>query len=693
MKRTRKSWIPSRSLILRLAAGLLLFLLAGPPLINLALRTPRAHRALLARLEASFGRPVDVGNFSVSLLGGLRVEANFVTVAEDARFGNEFFLRAEQITASLRWSALLRGRLEFGNLALLRPSLNLVRDARGNWNLLAWLPPAGLAPSPPGPTVAAPRLYRISVDAGRVNLKQGEDKHPFALVDVNGNFSQASSGNWQMDFRAQAFRAGSMTQEPGELRVRGAIGGPHSRILPADLLVTWDRASIADVLRLVRGNDFGLRGTLAAEVRIQAASAAPDAPLEWIFKGSSRLEALHGWQLPPRPADPALNLQFDAAWRPASARVAVRQALLESAHSSIIGEGEIAAGPDASSSFRLRSAGIHLGDAFAFYRAFHEAVSAGAELEGAAGLDAEMQGWPLRLTSLHMLVPEGRLHVPGLESSLAFQRASLQFNPRNQQLEFAPLTITLPANVPEPARRLVFIPAEFWLEATIRTNEAWTGEWKLTGQSRAASTVRAVGAALGLYSVRAWQSAGWELEGPLNIALAWQTRFFPFRAKASGTIVSRQATLRSPFLREPVSCGIFRIEFGGPLRIVLTDAQALGGRWTGTLLAVAPRQWDMALRTLRLNVAEFDAALALRDDPNAHGLGAVLVPASAEIQASRLQGRILLNPQLSSPFLQPLHPADLSLALQLETIPRRVFRLTGTLAAPVIDRQPVIAQP
>src|SRR5208282_5596330 len=108
--------------------------------------------------EASFGRPVEVGRFDFSLLDGARLEAHSVTVSEDSRFGHEYFLRAETLTAGLRWRALLSGRFEFGTLSLSRPSLNLVRDAQGRWNIERWLPPAspGMSPGFVGPP-AAPR--------------------------------------------------------------------------------------------------------------------------------------------------------------------------------------------------------------------------------------------------------------------------------------------------------------------------------------------------------------------------------------------------------------------------------------------------------------------------------------------------------------------------------------------------------
>src|SRR5271166_6403006 len=139
-----------RWLGLAFAAAILLLAKTG---VSGALEHGWARRTLLARLAASFGRPVDVGRFQMSLLSGLRLEADSVSVAEDPRFGQEYFLRAQQLTAGLRWTALLRGRIEFGVVSLSQPSLNLVRLPDGSWNIESWLPPA----SQPLPSSAAAR--------------------------------------------------------------------------------------------------------------------------------------------------------------------------------------------------------------------------------------------------------------------------------------------------------------------------------------------------------------------------------------------------------------------------------------------------------------------------------------------------------------------------------------------------------
>ncbi len=96
-----------------------LLVAAASECLSLSLRTRRAHQFLTFKLEAAFGRRVEVGHFAFSLFDGPRIEAEPVTVEEDPRFGEEYFLRAERMTAGLRWGRFLLGAS--------------VQDCRGRW--------------------------------------------------------------------------------------------------------------------------------------------------------------------------------------------------------------------------------------------------------------------------------------------------------------------------------------------------------------------------------------------------------------------------------------------------------------------------------------------------------------------------------------------------------------------------------
>src|SRR5262249_53005160 len=63
----------------------------------------RIRRRLNARLEAAFGRPVEVDRYGFSFWGGPTLEADGVQVGEDPRFGHEYFLRADSLAVRLHW--------------------------------------------------------------------------------------------------------------------------------------------------------------------------------------------------------------------------------------------------------------------------------------------------------------------------------------------------------------------------------------------------------------------------------------------------------------------------------------------------------------------------------------------------------------------------------------------------------------
>ena len=81
--------------------------IAAQVAVSVAVRTHRLHNYLVAHLEKAFGRPVQVKHFNIEMLPSPRLYASDVTVGEDPAFGYEYFLRAENLTASLRWTGFL----------------------------------------------------------------------------------------------------------------------------------------------------------------------------------------------------------------------------------------------------------------------------------------------------------------------------------------------------------------------------------------------------------------------------------------------------------------------------------------------------------------------------------------------------------------------------------------------------------
>ena len=93
----------------------------------------------------------------------------------------------------------LRGRLEIARLSLTEPSLNLVRNSEGRWNLEKLVERA--ASTPVAPTAKArsevrPGFPYIEADHGRINFKFGQEKKPYTLTEANFALWQDSENAW-----------------------------------------------------------------------------------------------------------------------------------------------------------------------------------------------------------------------------------------------------------------------------------------------------------------------------------------------------------------------------------------------------------------------------------------------------------------------------------------------------------------
>ncbi len=595
----------------RVIAALAIALWVASIGISLLLRHSRINRFLTVRLASAFGRPVQVDRYDLSLLSGIRLKAESVTVGEDPRFGNEYFLRAEELTASLRWQALLRGHIEFGTLSFTRPSLNLVLAPDGRWNLEDWLPrPPGSfassavpsAPTPPSahPTVpgtaasAVPRLMRIEVESGRIDFKRGPDKLPFALVGVNGVVEQDGPGRWSLDLESRPMRAAVVVQEAGTIRVRGHVGGTSSRLRPVDLELNWADASLSDILRLARDQDYGIRGRLS--LLLQAHSDGPD----WNFTAATQFRRLHRWDLPLQPGDPAFNLNFSAQWWPSDSRMELLHALLEAPRSTARASGSFswaraAAGGDlraAPNNFDMQvlSSAIDLDDVLAWYRAFHSGVGNELSLRGTAGVDLALTSWPPRIEQATVVTEDVLLEGGSLREPVRVSGVSVHVDRANAVL--APVNITLAGQV-----------ASIRLEASGRHTADWQWNAKTAGQTERLQNLFAAAAATG------WAlPGGWAMEGPAKFDLRWQDARNPFRELPLGTIDVAGISIRAPFLNQPIGQVKAHVDLRpAETRLNLASAQAFGAHWSGALRR-APNSpaWEGSLSADHLSVANFD---------------------------------------------------------------------------------------
>ena len=93
-------------------------------------------KAYVAQSAAqALGRAVRFSDLSLSVLPLPAVVLKDLEIAEDPRFGNTPFLKVGEGRFRLRLGPLLSRRVEFAELTLERPRVELIQDASGRWNV------------------------------------------------------------------------------------------------------------------------------------------------------------------------------------------------------------------------------------------------------------------------------------------------------------------------------------------------------------------------------------------------------------------------------------------------------------------------------------------------------------------------------------------------------------------------------
>ena len=249
-------------------------------LLALFLIRPGANRLrtrIVTSISLALGRPVDVAAVKLRLLPQPGFDLQNFVVHEDPAFGAEPLLRSSAVTASLRMTSLLRGRIEISRLNLTEPSLNLVRNSAGHWNLENLIERAAqvpVAPTSKAKTEKRPGFPYIEADRGRINFKFGPEKKPYALTDADFALWQDSENAWGMRLKAQPVRTDFNLSDTGTLSVDGTWQRAASlRDTPLQFTLQWNRGQLGQLTKLAYGSDKGWRGGLTVSTTLAGTPA------------------------------------------------------------------------------------------------------------------------------------------------------------------------------------------------------------------------------------------------------------------------------------------------------------------------------------------------------------------------------------------------------------------------------------
>src|SRR5208337_4362506 len=212
-----KLFSSKRRIVAAAALILLLLFLIRPGASHLKSR-------IASSIGSAVGRAVEIGSVHLRLLPRPGFDLENLVVYDDPAFGVEPMLRASEVTADLRLTSLVRGRLEIARLNLTEPSLNVVHGENGRWNLETLLERAArtpLAPTAKAKTEPRPAFPYIEATSARINFKNGPEKKPFVLTNADFSLWQESENAWGVRLEAQPVRTDLNLNDTGVLRVNG----------------------------------------------------------------------------------------------------------------------------------------------------------------------------------------------------------------------------------------------------------------------------------------------------------------------------------------------------------------------------------------------------------------------------------------------------------------------------------------
>ncbi|MBI1941434.1 MAG: AsmA family protein, partial [Acidobacteria bacterium] len=281
---------------LRYTAAGVLFLTLAAWLVPSFFSAERYRRRLQAELEQTLHRPVAFDSVSFRLLPRPGFSIENAVVREDPSFGAEPFARIDRIDCDLRWRSLWRARLDFARLRLEGASLNVVRSARGEWNVENLLLESGLVlpVGGDGETADPPGALSVAADNARLDFKVEADKKPFAVVGLRARLVfDPLQGVVRFNLAGSPVRTDRALPTPGVVELAGEWVPKKDLEGPLDATLRTRGALLYNWVPLVTGENPDIYGVLDATVHLTGSRRVVK------VDGQARLSQLHRWELLP----------------------------------------------------------------------------------------------------------------------------------------------------------------------------------------------------------------------------------------------------------------------------------------------------------------------------------------------------------------------------------------------------------
>ena len=229
-------------------------------------------------IGSALGRRVSLGNVHFHLLPQPGFALEGLVVYDDPEFSAEPMIRAQEVSAAIRFRSLLRGRLEIATLSATEPSINLVRSDEGRWNLASLLERNAQIPAAPTGKPASerrPAFPYLEATGARINFKLGQTKKSYALTDADVALWQDSENSWSARLKAEPVRTDFNLTDTGLVQINATWQrAPNLRLTPVQIAAQWQNGQLGQITKLLSGKDRGWRGGVSFTAKV---SGTPEA--------------------------------------------------------------------------------------------------------------------------------------------------------------------------------------------------------------------------------------------------------------------------------------------------------------------------------------------------------------------------------------------------------------------------------
>jgi len=287
VKFLRPKFLRSRRGVAAVAALVLILFLWRPGVYKLRNR-------IASSIGSALGRRVALDNVRLRLLPRPAFDLEGLVVYDDPAFSAEPMIRAQEVSAAIRFRSLLRGRLEIATLSATEPSINLVRSNEGRWNLASLLERNAQIPAAPTGKPASerrPAFPYLEASNARVNFKLGQTKKSYALMDADVALWQDSENSWSARIKAEPVRTDFNLTDTGLLQIIATWQRASSlRLTPVQITVQWRNGQLGQITKLLGGKDRGWRGGVNFTANVSGTPEALRIESETAIEGFHRYD-------------------------------------------------------------------------------------------------------------------------------------------------------------------------------------------------------------------------------------------------------------------------------------------------------------------------------------------------------------------------------------------------------------------